>query len=219
MASRVPQWLAGRLIALAALGGLGLGGVHWSRQAQVPQAELSQAQLDLYVQAVAADVSTSPAVKVAMVMGHYYESSGKHIGWPYVDKLGKGQPLTVCNGITGQGVVAGRYYTPADCYALEKGRYLHAEAAARGALKHWQSYDPFVQATFLDFIHNKGLAALQTSTMLRKANAGDLQGACAENPRWNKGTVRGVQVVLPGLQLRGDANADICAMWRLEVAQ
>ena len=40
-----------------------------------------------YVQAVAADKGTSEAVKVAMVMGAYYESSYKHIGTPYVDKL------------------------------------------------------------------------------------------------------------------------------------
>lgn len=213
MASKVPQWMVGRLLAVAMLGGLGVGGVHMAQQ----QAEITQAQADPYVQAVAADHSTSPAVKLAMVMGYYYESSGKHIGTPYVDKLGKGQPLTVCNGITGQGVIAGRYYTQADCYELEKGRYLQAESAARRLFAYWASYDAFPQAVFLDFIHNKGAGALQTSTLLRKANAGDLLGACRENPRWNKGTVRGVLTVLPGLQLRGDANAEICALWRLEV--
>ncbi len=213
MASKVPQWMVGRLLAVAMLGGLGVGGVHMAQQ----QAELTQAQADPYVQAVAADPSTSLAVKLAMVMGYYYESSGKHIGTPYVDKLGKGQPLTVCNGITGAGVVAGKWYSPADCYELEKGRYLQAESAARRLFAYWASYDAFPQAVFLDFIHNKGTGALQTSTLLRKANAGDLLGACRENPRWNKGTVRGVLTVLPGLQLRGDANAEICALWRLEV--
>lgn len=36
-------------------------------------------------------------------------------------------------------------------------------------------------------------------------------GACRENERWNKGTVNGVLTVLPGLQRRGNANADLCA--------
>ncbi len=53
------------------------------------------------------------------------------------------------------------------------------------------------------------------STMRAKANRGDLQGACRENPRWNRGTVAGVSTVLPGLQMRGDSNGEICAEWRV----
>ncbi len=170
----------------------------------------AMAEQNQYIQAVAADAGTSQAVKIAMVMGSYYESSYRHIGTPYVDKLGKGQPLTVCNGITGRAVVAGRYYTPADCYALERSRYLVAERTAIGMFRLWTTYTPLQQAVFIDFIHNKGEGALYTSTLLRKANAGDVIGACRENPRWNRGTVNGVSVVLPGLQSRGDANGEIC---------
>ena len=43
----------------------------------------------------------SPDVQLAAEIGAHYESSGRHIGKPYIDKLGKGQPLTVCNGVTG----------------------------------------------------------------------------------------------------------------------
>ena len=150
-----------------------------------------------------------------MVLGHFYESSGKHIGTPYIDKLGKGAPLTVCNGITGAGVIAGKWYSPGECYQLEKGRYLQSERAAQRLLAYWPSYDAFVQGTFIDFLHNKGEANFSTSTMRRKANAGDLVGACLENPRWNKGTVKGVSTVLPGLQGRGDSNDEICRVWRM----
>lgn len=209
--SRVPAWLGARLVAVCLLAGLGGGG------AIVATRTLTDDALrDQYVRAVAADEGTSPAVKIAMVMGSYYESSGKHIGTPYIDKLGKGQPLTVCNGITGAGVVAGKWYTPADCYQLELGRYELAERAASAQLTYWRDYDPFAQAVFIDFVHNKGSDALANSTMRRKANAGDLEGACRENPRWNKGTVKGVSTVLPGLQLRGNANDEICREWRLE---
>lgn len=206
--SKVPAFLSSRLAALAILAGLGGTGAYVAQQAS------DDALRDQYVQTVAADQSTSSAVKVAMVLGQFYESSGKHIGTPYIDKLGRSQPLTVCNGITGAGVEAGRYYTPSDCYYLERGRYLAAEQEARRLFARWASYDPFVQGQFLDFVHNKGAAALANSTMLRKANAGDLAGACRENTRWNRGTVAGVSTVLPGLQLRGDANAEICLEWR-----
>lgn len=206
--SKVPAFLSSRLAALAILAGLGGTGAYVAQQTS------DEALRDQYVQTVAADPSTSNAVKVAMVLGQFYESSGKHIGTPYIDKLGRGQPLTVCNGITGPDVVAGRWYSPSDCYYLERGRYLAAEREARSLFTSWPSYDPFVQGQFIDFVHNKGAANLSTSTLLRKANAGDLAGACRENPRWNRGTVVGVSTVLPGLQLRGDSNAEICLEWR-----
>jgi len=203
------KWIVGRLLALAMLTGGG-GAFYAQHQGEVARAEVQAAAADPYVQAVARDASTSDAVKIAMLMGHLYESSGKHVGTPYTDALGRGQPLTVCNGITGAGVVAGKWYTPADCYELEKGRYLQAERAAKRLLAYWASYDAITQATFLDFIHNKGEGALAASTMRRKANAGDVAGACRENPKWNKGTVKGVLTVLPGLKDRADTNAGFC---------
>lgn len=163
-----------------------------------------------YVQAVAQDSGTSQAVKVAMVMGAYFESSYKHIGTPYVDKLGKGQPLTVCNGLTGEGVTAGRYYTPADCYRLERKKYIGYERYLQSDLPRWAQYNDFQRATLLDFLHNKGEGKFATSTMRRLAIAGDIVRACRQNVRWNKGTVSGVSTILPGLQLRGDANAELC---------
>ena len=207
--SKVPKLLADSLIALMLLVGVG-GSTYLANEAAVQQAKHNQ-----YAHAVASDPSTSMAVKVAMVMGHYYESSNRHIGVPYIDKNGRGQPLTVCNGVTGKGVVAGRTYSPQDCYNLERDRYVETEQAMAPLLRYWGSYDPFTQATFIDFGWNKPIASFKTSTMRALANNGDLAGACAQNPRWNKGTVNGVQVVLPGLQVRGDSNAEICAHWRI----
>lgn len=205
--SKVPKALAGSLAALVMLA----AGVSIQNADPSPEALRKE-----YVQAVAADQATSMAVKIAMVMGSEYESSGKHIGKPYVDKLGRGQPLTVCNGVTGPEVVAGRYYTPADCFQLEKRRYLMAEAAAARMLTYWQTYDDFTKATFIDFIWNKGEGAFETSTMRVLANRGELDAACRQNPRWNRGTVNGVSRVLPGLQIRGDSNGEICASWRVQ---
>lgn len=206
--SKVPKLLQDSIMALLLL--VGTGGVYLGNEAAIQQAKNNE-----YAQAVARDEGTSMAVKIAMVMGHYYESSNRHIGQPYIDKAGRGQPLTVCNGVTGRGVVAGKWYSPPDCYLLERARYLEAEAQVAPLLRFWGAYDPFVQATFIDFIWNKPIASFKTSTMRTKANSGDLLGACRENPRWNKGTIAGVLTVLPGLQIRGDANGEFCAEWRI----
>lgn len=207
--SKIPAQLRTSLAALVLLLGAG-GGAYY-----VDEAATREANTNAYIQAVAADPEVSDAIRIAMVMASFYESSNRHIGTPYVDKLGKGQPLTVCNGLTGPEVVAGRYYSPAECYRLEKRRYVGYEAEAKRLLTYWESYDPFQKATFLDFLHNKGEGNFFSSTMRRKANAGDWEGACRENTRWNRGTVKGVSAVLPGLQLRGDSNDEICRTWRL----
>jgi len=155
----------------------------------------------------------SPAVLLAMDIGAYYESSGRHIGTPYVDKVGKGMPLTVCNGITGPEVVAGRYYTEADCKRLELPRYLAAEAAAQRMFRYWSTYNVWVQASIIDMIYNLGEDQVARSTMRTLANAGDLDGACAQMPKWVRGTVNGKSAVLAGLVDRRGTTAELCASW------
>lgn len=60
------------------------------------------------------------------------------------------------------------------------------------------------------FAYNAGLEAFATSTLLRKLNAGDFDGAANEFPRWNKGTdARGRKIVLPGLVARRAAEREL----------
>ena len=155
----------------------------------------------------------SDAVVLAMELGSHYESSGRHIGTPYIDVIGKGKPLTVCGGITGKGVGAGRYYTPADCRALELPRYREAERQAAAALRHWPTYNAWVQASFIDMVFNLGPGVLSGTTIARLANAGDLPGACEQMQRWVKGTVGGQSVTLPGLVERRSTTRELCAQW------
>jgi GH24 family phage-related lysozyme (muramidase) len=58
----------------------------------------------------------------------------------------------------------------------------------------------------VSFSYNEGLAAFAGSTLLTKLRAGDIKGAAAEFPRWNKATVGGVLKVLPGLVTRRAAE-------------
>lgn len=157
--------------------------------------------------------AVSPAITLAMELGSYYESGGRHIGTPYADKLGKGQPLTVCNGVTGPEVVAGRYYSPDDCQRIEMPKYLDAERVARRALKYWGAYNVWVQASVIDMVYNVGPSVLDGTTLVRLGNAGDLEGMCEQMPRWVRGTVKGQSVVLPGLVDRRGATRELCTEW------
>lgn len=205
MSNRIPsKLLAGIAVVLATAGGAGIAYKHTKDTEAVARNE--------YIQAVAADTATSEAVKVAMVMGSFYESSYKHIGTPYVDRMGKGQPLTVCNGITGKAVVTGKYYTPADCYALERDLYIGYEMYLHRDIASFDRLTALQQASFMDFLHNKGPGAWQKSSMRRVLMAGYVAQACRQNERWKYGTVKGVSTVLPGLEVRANANSDLCAM-------
>lgn len=154
-----------------------------------------------------------PAIVLAMEMGAHFESGGRHIGTPYRDKIGKGQPWTVCHGITGPEVDPSKYYTPGDCKRLELPRYISAFKEARRNLKFWDKYNVFVQASFIDMIFNLGITALATSTAFRMANDGKLDLACLQMPRWVYGTISGARVVLTGLVARRETSRELCAEW------
>jgi lysozyme len=57
-------------------------------------------------------------------------------------------------------------------------------------------------AAMLSLTYNIGLGAFQGSTVLRKFNAGDIPGAADAFLMWDKGTVNGQKVVIPGLHNR-----------------
>jgi lysozyme len=164
---------------------------------------------------VTAHYASRPSAEVllAMEVGAFYESSGRHIGTPYVDRLGKGQPLTVCNGVTGPDVVAGRYYTQEDCKRIELPKYLEAERTAKARFTYWGAYNQWVRASFIDMLYNMGPASLDSSTLLANANAGNLIGACEQMPRWVLGTVNGQKTRLPGLVDRRATTRELCAEW------
>lgn len=159
------------------------------------------------------EAGPSAAVTLAREIGLHYESSGRHIGTPYVDRLGRGQPLTVCAGVTGPEVVAGRYYTPEDCERLERPKYREAERQARRALRHWDIYNVWVQASFIDMAYNVPSSLAPDTTVMQLANAGRLDAACLQMPRWVWGTVGGVKTRLPGLVDRRDTTRELCAQW------
>lgn len=86
-------------------------------------------------------------------------------------------------------------------------------AAATRKLCPGQSGDSL--AALADFAYNLGATRLAGSTLRRKVNAGDMQGARAELRKW----VRGGGKVLPGLVLRREAEAALLGRQQVTGAQ
>jgi len=114
----------------------------------------------------------------------------------YVDPVGV---WTVCYGET-KGVQPGDKYSAAKCqemlerelklYGTALGECLAVEMPAGAAV------------AFLDWSYNIGTGAACRSTLVRKANAGDLFGACDELLRWDKARINGRLQRLRGLTNR-----------------
>lgn len=117
----------------------------------------------------------------------------------YVDPVGI---PTVCYGHTATAAV-GQPKTEAECEALLQADLGIALAAVD---RHLPELPPATRAALGSFVFNVGTGAFQSSTLLRKAKAGDLVGACNELSRWVYAGGR----VLNGLVRRREAERDLC---------
>jgi GH24 family phage-related lysozyme (muramidase) len=118
--------------------------------------------------------------------------------------------LTVCRGHTGSEVVRGRIYSLEECDAFMtkdmREAIMAVDRCAPGLPEH-------VLAAFGDAVFNLGpviACEVDKSTAARMLKAGDISGACAQLPRWNKARVAGVKVALPGLTKRREAERKLC---------
>lgn len=128
---------------------------------------------------------------------------------PYKDPVGI---LTVCYGHTGKDIQQ-RRYSDEECLALlEKDVAKHAEALA--CIK--QPLQLREQIAFVSLAYNIGQAKFcggsgyKTSTVVNKANAGDMAGACAAMSAWRNGCKNGKCSPLPGLVKRRAVERAVC---------
>jgi len=110
---------------------------------------------------------------------------------------------TICDGET-RGVKMGDTATDAECDAMTEAAVAQFEAAIRPCLP--ADLPTETRAAFVVTAYNIGAGAFCKSTMARKANAGDLRGACDALLLWNKA---GGQVVR-GLDRRRQAERALC---------
>jgi len=107
---------------------------------------------------------------------------------------------TVGYGATGPDIHEGTVWTQAQADARLDADLQRFAAAVLGMAA--VALEPHELAALTSFVFNVGAGALRKSTLLRKLNAGDRQGAAAEFARWNRSGGR----VLPGLTRRRDAE-------------
>lgn len=144
-----------------------------------------------------AGIVGAAAAALAVSTVAYYEGKVKRT---YVDPVGV---LTSCYGHTGPELHKGQTFTDEQCLAqLQADLVKHA--AALDCVK--QPLSDGQKAAFLSFAFNVGNSAFCGSTLARKANAGDIRGACAELSRW---TYAGGKQ-LPGLVNRRKAERELC---------
>ena len=118
----------------------------------------------------------------------------------YRDPINK---ITACVGHTGPELRMGQRYTRQQCEDMLYGDLLK-HTAALDCIKRPMTDGQ--KAAFLSFAFNVGNKAFCDSTLARKANAGDMPGACAELSRWTRAGGR----ELPGLVKRRAAERELC---------
>lgn len=141
----------------------------------------------------------SAAVALALSVGLVTQWEGTELD-SYQDSVGV---WTVCTGHTAT-AKPGQTLTKDECEALLSSDLGAALAAVDAYIT--VPIEPETQAAFVSFTFNVGVGALQRSTLRRKANAGDVEAACNELPRW---VYAGGQR-LKGLANRRKAERDLC---------
>lgn len=120
---------------------------------------------------------------------------------PYRDVVGV---LTVCYGHTGADIIPGKIYTEAECKAmLNKDLVPFARSVERSVKVPTSEYQ---KVALISFSYNVGVKAFESSTLLKRLNAGDSAGACDEMRRWNRAGGK----VWKGLINRREIEREIC---------
>lgn len=111
---------------------------------------------------------------------------------------------TSCYGHTGPEVQVGAKYTDDQCMDALEADLSHAANGIKTCIK--ADVPPQSLASFISFSYNVGTKNFCQSTLVKKLNAGDLAGACAELSKWTKAKGQ----VWPGLVKRRAAERAYC---------
>lgn len=115
--------------------------------------------------------------------------------------------LTIGYGHTGKDVLPGMEINETYADFLLKTDVMAFESLVSDRVKvpiTQNQFDALVSLTY-----NIGQGNFSKSTLLKKLNAGDHQGAALEFIKWNKATVNGVLTELPGLTKRRSEEKEL----------
>ena len=120
---------------------------------------------------------------------------------PYKDVAGV---WTVCDGHTGNDIIKGKKYTDRECDRLLWNDLKPVKQTVDGLVK--VQLNEYQRASLYSFTYNVGSGAFSKSTLLKKLNAGDQEGACEELRRW----VYAGGMKFRGLMNRRDMERSMC---------
>ena len=112
---------------------------------------------------------------------------------------------TACFGET-RGVRMGDEYSVEECRAMLGNALIEFEAAMRSCLRDPDKIPDKSYVSILSLTYNIGPRSFCSSTVARRANAGDLRGACEAILLWNKAGGR----VVKGLVNRRSDERRLC---------
>lgn len=112
---------------------------------------------------------------------------------------------TACYGET-KDIRPGMTFTKPQCDEMFAKRLVEFETRMRSCLRAPDSIPDKPYLAFLSLSYNIGSGAFCKSTLAKKANAGDLRGACMEILKWNRAGGR----VWKGLVNRRQAENRMC---------
>lgn len=117
---------------------------------------------------------------------------------------------TTCIGhLVKAGETPKQNYTLDECIDIFVKDYKEHEAIVDSAVKvPYKS--PWMKGALVDFTFNKGGGAFKNSTLLKKLNVKNYEGACLELTKWVYGTVNGKKVKLKGLEIRASNQYKYC---------
>jgi len=97
----------------------------------------------------------------------------------YRDKIGKGQPWTICAGVTGPNIHAGMTATPEQCAKLEEPKRIEAAQAVHECVPEI-SDNPDMRDSLTDAAFNLGRAVVCGSTLQKMVKRGQYFEACMQ---------------------------------------
>lgn len=116
--------------------------------------------------------------------------------------------VTACTGHTAPDLRMGMIFTDAECRQFLNKDTAIALAAVERCVKYPISVNE--KQAYTSFTFNTGAGNFCSSTLARKANAGDRVGACYELTKWVWAGPKGHKIKLPGLVTRRDKEMKHC---------
>ena len=153
---------------------------------------------NLYKKLLGVGLGSALAISGAFIVAPFEGKENK----AYIDPVGI---VTVCYGNTGKEAILGKSYTDDQCLDQMAEDLKQHDKQLMSIVKVPFKSD-YQHAAMLSFVYNAGIGNFSSSTMLKKLNAKDYDGACQELTKW----VYAKKKMLRGLVIRRSVEYLYC---------